>query len=178
MNYQTIAEIYDANDKIRDNLKQVLGDVTAEQAGNFPNGEKWSIANIVEHLSMVDYGMMRISAKLLNAAKEKGETSNGEAHISSDFLQKIAGARDMKVEAPETVVPSGDRSIEESLSKMDENRKGLNELRPLFEKVGCDGFTFPHPAFGQLNSNEWLALLGGHEARHTAQIERLLKKMN
>lgn len=177
MGYKTIGELYEANEKFRGNLKEVVGNLTDEQANAFPVGEKWSISNIVEHLAMVDFGMTRICAKLLAGAREKGETSGGEAHITETFLQKTAGARDTKVDAPETVVPSGNQSIAESLAKMDENLKTLNELRPLFETVGCEGFTFPHPAFGPMNSNEWLLLLGAHEARHTAQIQRLLEKI-
>ena len=37
-----------------------------------------------------------------------------------------------------------------------------------------DTHKFPHPFFGELSATEWLVLLGGHEARHTAQIERIL----
>ncbi len=177
MNYQSIDDIYTANDKIRENLKQVLSKVSEEQARALPEGETWSIAKIAEHLSMVDGGLMRICAKLLNGAKEAGLSSNGEVNVRPEIQQKFAGARDMKLDAPETVQPVANQTIAESLAKMDENQKGLNELRPLFESVGCDGFTFPHPAFGDMNSNEWLALLGGHEARHTAQIQRLLEKM-
>jgi DinB superfamily len=178
MNYQSIEDIYTANDKIRENLKQVLSNVSDEQAGVLPEGETWSIANIAEHLSMVDFGMMRICAKLLNGAKDAGLSSNGEINVRSDIQEKFAGAKDIKVDAPETVQPRANQTIAESLAKMDESRRSLNELRTLFESVGCEGFTFPHPAFGDLNSNEWLVLLGGHEARHTAQIQRLLDKMN
>jgi hypothetical protein len=127
---------------------------------------------------MVDDGMMRICAKLLNGAKEAGLSSDGAVNVRSEIQQKFADARDMKLDAPVTVQPVANQTIPESLAKLDENRKSLNELRPLFETVGCDGFTFPHPAFGDLNANEWLALLGGHEARHTAQIQRLLEKIN
>lgn len=177
MNYQTIEGIYEANDNIRGNLKQILSNIPDDLATRLPDGEKWTIANVVEHLALVENGMMRISVKLLNAANEKGEKSDGKANISDEFLQKIAGARDIKVEAPDTVAPNGNLSIADSLSKMEESRKSMNDLRPMFETVGCDGFTFPHPAFGQMNANEWLVLLGGHEARHTAQIVRFLDKL-
>jgi hypothetical protein len=59
---------------------------------------------------------------------------------------------------------------------MDENRTRLAELRPLFDSVDCSGHTFPHPAFGDLTAHDWLALLGGHETRHIAQIGRVSGK--
>ncbi len=177
MNYQTIDEIYAANGKIYEKLKQLVSNLSDEQANFLPEDEKWTVAKIVEHISMVENGMMRICAKLLKEAQEKGETSDGKANITPDFLQKISGARDQKFDAPERVHPEGNQTIAESLDKMDENHKTLEEMRPLFESVGCSEFKFPHPAFGPLNANEWLALLGGHEMRHSQQIKNLLEKV-
>ncbi|MEP6903028.1 MAG: DinB family protein, partial [Actinomycetota bacterium] len=75
MNYQTISEIYDANDKIRGKLKSVIANLTDEQANTLPDGEKWTVAAFVEHISIVDEGITRISAKLLNEAKANGKTA-------------------------------------------------------------------------------------------------------
>lgn len=176
MNYQTIDEVYAANDKIRENLKQLISNLSDEQANFLPEGEKWTVAKIAEHLSIVENGMMRISAKLLNSAKEKGKISDGKANITGEFLQKLSGAREQKFEAPEMVVPTGNQTIAESLAKMEENRKDLEKLQPLFESVESSDFKFPHPIFGDLNATEWLAMIGGHEMRHTQQIAKLLEK--
>ena len=177
MNYQTISEIYDANDQIRGKLKSIIANLTDDQANTLPDGEKWTIAGFVEHIAIVDEGIMRISAKLLNAAKANGKQSDGTAKFSDEFAQKIAAGRDSKFEAPERVHPTGTITIAESLAKMAETRKSLEDLRPLFESVECAEVKFPHPAFGDLSSHEWLALLGGHEMRHIKQIEGLLAKI-
>jgi hypothetical protein len=177
MNYQTIDEIYAANEKFHENLKQTVASLSDEQANFLPEGEKWTVAKIVEHLSMVENGMTRICAKLLREAQAKGEISEGKANITEEFLQKLAGARRQKLEAPEIAHPSGNQTIAESLAKMDETRQNLEQMRSLFASVGCADFKFPHPAFGPLNANEWLALLGGHKSRHTQQIAGLLEKI-
>lgn len=175
MNYQTIADVYAANDKIREQLKETVGNLTDEQANAVPEDGKWTLAHLVEHISIVEDGMTRICAKLLNEAKEAGKTADGTVKMSGDFLQKAAGAREQKLEAPDRVHPTGNQTIAESLAKMEESRNRLNELRPLFETVECSDRKFPHPAFGELTAHEWLALVGGHELRHTAQIKRILK---
>lgn len=175
MNYQTIADVYEVNDKIREQLKETIGNLTDEQASALPEGEKWTIAQIVEHLSKVEDGITRISAKLLGKAQENAKTADGKIKISDEFLQNIARAKDQKFNAPEIVHPQGNQTISESLAKMEENRRRLNELRPLFESVECSGYKFPHPTFGELTAHEWLALVGGHEARHLAQIKRILE---
>jgi hypothetical protein len=177
MNYQTISDIYEANDRVRAKLKAVVSSVTDEQASALPDGEKWTIREFVEHIAIVDEGMTRICAKMLNAAKESGKSADGKAKFTEDFVQKITGGRDSKFEAPERVRPTGTKSIAESLAKMDETRAKLEELRPLFESVECSDQKFPHPAFGDMTAHEWLALLGGHEARHIKQIEGVLAKI-
>lgn len=174
MNNQTIADVYAANDKIREQLKEIVENLTDEQSSAVPEEGKWSVAQLVEHIAIVEDGMTRICRKLLNQAKETGKTSDGSINISGDFLQKAEGARDIKLQAPEMVHPKSNQTITESLAKMEENRKNLDELRPLFESVECSDFKFPHPAFGDLTAHEWLALIGGHEARHIAQIKRIL----
>jgi uncharacterized damage-inducible protein DinB len=177
MNYQNISEIYEANDKIRTKLKETVSDLTEEQANFLPEGEKWTVANLVEHIAIVENGITRISAKLLTEAQAIGAKAGGEAKISENFVQKVSWGRTQKFEAPERVHPTGNLTIVESLAKLDENRPKLEELRPLFESVECSDFKFPHPAFGDMSAHEWLALIGGHELRHIQQIKNILRQI-
>jgi uncharacterized damage-inducible protein DinB len=178
MKYEKIAEIYEANDKIRENLRSVVSDLTAEQANFLPEGEKWTAAGIMEHLATVEEGMTKISARLLSKAKDEGKTSDGTAKMSESFTNKgvRAIAEGQKFVAPEMVHPRGTQTIAESLEKMETNRIYLNDLRKTFEEVDGTEYTFPHPAFGPMTAQDWLILLGEHEKRHTKQIERILAK--
>jgi hypothetical protein len=178
MNYQNIAEIYDSNDKIRENLKMTIEGLTDEQAAVVPEGEKWSLAQLVEHIAIVEDGMTQICRKLLLKAQTEDKKSDGTATISESFLIKGVEAAGLKFEAPERVRPTGTKTIAESLAKMEENRENLKKLRPLFETVDGTEHKFPHPFFGDLTAQEWLALIGGHELRHIRQIKNLLEKIN
>lgn len=175
MNYQNISEIYAANDQIREKLKAIVGILTDEQKNLLTEKGDWTVENIVEHIAIVQEGMMKICAKMLNEAKAKGASANGEAKISGEFLQKAAAGQTLKFEAPDRVRPSGKQTIAESFVKLDETKAKLEELRPLFESVECSDFKFPHPFFGDLTAHDWLALVGGHELRHIKQIEGILK---
>ena len=177
MNYQTISEIYEASDQIREKLKAMVGNLSDTQAETLPDGEKWTIKEFVEHIALVDGGITQISAKLLNAAKENGKITDGAAKFSDDFAERLAAKRDSKFEAPDRVRPTGTISVAESLAKMDETRRSLEQLKPLFESVECADVKFPHPAFGDLSSHEWLAIRVGHEMRHIKQIENMLGKI-
>jgi len=175
MNNQTISDIYATNDKIREQTKQLVANLSDEQKALLPDGEKWTIAHIIEHIAIVQDGMTKISAKLLTQAQAAGKTSDGAARLSENFAAKAAEAQQLKFEAPDRVRPTGNQSVAESLSKMDEAREELEKLRPLFESVECSDFKFPHPFMGDLTAHEWLTLIGGHEARHLRQIENRLQ---
>lgn len=177
MQLQTIAEIYEANDRIRAKLKETLAGVTNRQAAALPDGEKWSIAQIAEHVSMVGNGMHRICAKLLSKAEASGQLSDGTCDLNA-FSEKALGIADVKLEAPEIVQPTGTKSIAESLRSLDETQEAFNGLKPLFEKYDASEPKFPHPYLGDMTAVEWLAMYGGHEGRHLRQIRGLIEKLS
>ena len=178
MSQQTITEIYASNDRIREKFKGTLADLTESQLSTLPDGEKWTIAQIVEHVSIVENGITRICSKLLSSAKDNGHLSDGTVKMSNTFTEKSTAATDVKLEAPEMVHPSHGMTIAQSLAAIDEAHDKLNELRPLFEGYDCNTGKFPHPYFGDMSAAEWLLLVGGHEARHLKQIRLLAEKIS
>ena len=177
MNTQTIANIYADNDKIRKHFNETLAALTDREASSLPEGEKWTISQIVEHVSIVEDGITRLCSKLLSEAQAAGKGSDGTANISDGFMKKGEELARIKVEAPERVHPVGDKTIAESMAKLEENRTKLNELRPLFESCDCNENKFPHPFLGDISAGEWLTLIGGHESRHLRQIKNVLAKI-
>ncbi len=177
MKFETIADIYSANENARKNLNAVIDGISDEEAAVLPEGEKWTIGQIVEHLSMVDFGISRICAKLLEGAKAAGKPSDGTVNLSSDFREKLAAVGSVKVEAPERVQPTGTVSITEALDRMKANRPAIDAMRYDLEKYDLSEPKFPHPYFGEITAAEWLIVAGGHEQRHAAQIEKILVKI-
>lgn len=177
MRYNTIAEIYSANEKAREQLKATVSKISDGEAAILPDGEKWTIQKIVEHLSMVDFGISRICATLLDNAKAAGKSSDGTVSVSEDFYAKAAGVGNVKIEAPERVQPTGEVTIAESLERMKTNQPAVELMRADLEKYDLTEPKFPHPYFGEINAAEWLIVKGGHEQRHTAQIERLIARI-
>jgi hypothetical protein len=175
MQYKTIAEIYEANDRVRAELKRTIASLTDEQASALPDGEKWTVSQILEHISIVGDGMGRVCNKLLRKAESKGMQAQGSANLSDGFIQKSSELAAAKIEAPELVHPTGSVSIAESLAKLDHNRSRLDELRPLFESHDAETLKFPHPFLGELSAAEWLTMIGEHEARHLDQIKKRLQ---
>lgn len=177
MKYESIADIYSANSKIREGLEIVLGGVSPEESGKTPDEGGWSIRQIVEHLALVGGGAARICSKLLDGARADNKPSDGSFTLSDDFNRLSDTASESRLQAPERVQPAGTLSIPESLESLAEARSAVEALRPDMEKLDLSGHTFPHPFFGDLTAAEWLVIAGAHELRHTLQIQRVLEQI-
>ncbi len=177
MNYENIDDIYSANHTFRDKLAATLAEISPDEATALPEGEKWSIQQIVEHLSMVDFGISRICMKLLDASKADGKTSDGSFALTVNFDERASEIAGLKVEAPERVHPTGDVDIAEALERMDANREAFDSMKNDFEHFDFSTHKFPHPFFGDLTAGEWLVMAGLHQKRHTRQIEKLLARV-
>ena len=175
MIYQNVGEIYEAIDKTRNHLKQKVSGLTSEQhaARQDADEKQWSVGEIVEHLATVEAGILRIIDKLLGSADDENVKWNGTFDAPLSFVEKALGAKDQKFEAPKMIHPTGAQTITDSLAKLEENRRLLVEMRARLEAVDVSSATFPHPFFGALNAYEWLVVVGLHERRHLAQIERI-----
>ena len=170
----TVAEAFASNDKVHEKLKALVGNLTSEQVSQrSASQDNWSVAEIVEHVSIVEAGITGLCSKLLQRAKDESKTSDGRIRLSDEFLEGGEKSLSAKWQAPERVRPTGTKTIDESLAVMDSTRTKLEELRPLFEQYSSEA-TFPHPFLGELTAAEWLCLIGGHEVRHMRQIKRIL----
>jgi hypothetical protein len=177
MDYQTIDEIYAVNDRIRDHLAEMINGINVEELKTLPDGEKWSVEQIIEHVTIVEDGMFRICRKLLTQAQESGIKASGEIQISDAFRSYSENIDTAKLEAPERVWPTGERSVEECQAKMNENKTAFETLLSLFKEFDGIELKFSHPYFGPLSAQEWLVLAGEHMRRHTRQIEKLVEKI-
>jgi hypothetical protein len=176
MIYNSVAEIFEMIDKTRNELKQRVSGLTDEEK-NFRAGdnESWSVAEIVEHLVTVEGGVVKLTAKLLTKAEADGIKSDGRLDPPVSFVEQAKSIENRKLQAPERIHPQGAQSIDDSLTKLDENRRLLNELRPRIEMTDSSNTAFPHPFFGNINLYQWLVMIGMHEARHLKQIEGILQ---
>jgi len=177
MRYADMDAIFTANAEIRERFLHLLSGVSDHEADIAPDGEKWSIKQVVEHVAMVDQGVVRICGKLISEAKEVGKMSNGTISISAEFQSAVETLGKEKLEAPTQVQPKGETAIPAALQQLKDNENALESMRDDLNTYDLAEPKFPHPYFGGLTAVEWLILAGGHKMRHARQIEDLLSKI-
>jgi hypothetical protein len=174
MAYQSVAEILEAIDETRLRLRQRVEGLSAAQENFRPSPDAWSVAEIVEHLTIFEERMSRLFAMMIKKSESEAARAAGQSFRPVSLDQFIERSRKEKYTAPETVRPSGNVPVTDSLARMRRSRAELHQLRPHLESRDLSVMTYPHPAFGALDLYEWLALIGMHEDRHLSQIESVM----
>jgi hypothetical protein len=177
MDFRSIPEIYEHIDRTRTRLFLVVEGLSEEQQGYTPAPDRWSVTELVEHLSIVEGNVAGLLDKLLGKAEESGAGSVVVGDIEPVSIEEfIERTRGVKLEAPERIRPTG-VSLADSLARLRESRAALHTLRPRIERADGRAIRFPHPAWGPLDLYQWLLFVGAHEDRHLAQIEALKETM-
>jgi hypothetical protein len=177
MIYQNTDEIFTMLEKVRGKMLARVAELSDAEANFRPAPDAWTATEIVEHIGIVERGII----KLLNRLTEKAEAENiapiegGQFSEPVSFVKFAELTAGVRIEAPEAMRPTGSETIAASISVLNANREMLSALRPRLEKVNLSEAKFPHPAFGAINGYYWLALLGTHEARHLQQLETAVK---
>jgi len=176
MMYTSVPQIFETIDATRQRIYERAESLGDEQLRARHTPDAWSVAEIIEHLSLIEgrlLGMMKIM--LTKAEKASAETNAVPVEMKPFSLaQFVERARCEKYSAPESAHPSGKEAVPDMLARMRQTREELHGLSPRIEAVDLSTFVYPHPVFGPLNFYQWLAFIGIHEERHLAQIEKSL----
>jgi uncharacterized damage-inducible protein DinB len=173
MIYHTISDILAANEQSQARFTAAISNLTEAQANFRPDENQWTIAEIVEHVSIIDNNVLRLTHKLLKEAESALKPPKADLNLGHTSLDENGHQRPGQFPAPDRVWPQGGAHIEDSLAKMRASLAGFAEIQARLEAVDLSEQTFPHPFLGPINAYQWMVLLGEHEDRHRGQIERL-----
>ena len=161
---KAIAYLQETRTKV---LKSIEG--VSEAQWTFKAGpDRWSIAEVAEHIALSESLIMgMIQGQMLQAPPRQG------AGIPDEKL--IAGLTDrtQKAQAPEVLKPVNKWATKEALVKDFNTARDATIAFVKTSKEDLRAHAAPHPAFGPLDVHQWLLLIAGHSARHTAQIEEV-----
>lgn len=175
--YNSVAEIYEAIDDTRARLVGAVEHLTDEQLAFRPSPEKWTVAELVEHLSITERRVARMLGALVGKLEPEAAREEGSTFAPVSVAEFVERAVREKYTAPEEIRPKG-APLPASLASLGDSRAAIHALRPRVERVDGTRAHFPHPAWGPLDLYQWLAFVGLHEQRHLSQIKALKATMN
>jgi|SRR4051812_34410473 uncharacterized damage-inducible protein DinB len=176
MMYTSVPQIFATIDETRERIYERARGLNDEQFNARQNAGAWSVAEVVEHLTIIEgrlLGMMKLMLTKAEGATPKSDSASSEMQPFSleHFVERASRE---KYSAPEHLHPSGKENPADLLARMQQTRDELHSLSPRIEATDLSMVVYPHPAFGPLNFYQWLAFIGIHEERHLAQIEKIL----
>src|SRR4051812_22524120 len=171
MMYTSVPHIFETIDSTRERIYKRAEDLNDDELHARPNPDAWSVAEIIEHLTLIEGRLLGMMKMMLVKAEGASPASNAAPIEMKPFSleQYVERARREKYSAPESVHPSGKEALSDILATMRQTREELRSLKPRIEATELSAFVYPHPVFGPLNFYQWLAFIGIHEERHLAQ---------
>ncbi len=164
-------EVIDYLDLHRAELESAVHAVPAALRSKEPAAGRWSVAQIVEHLTLVEARVGQSISDQIAAAKAAGlphETERSPVVPTLDVSSLLD--RTTPITAGEASQPTAGLSAESAIARLNEQRAALRAVVHGADGLALGTVTREHPRLGVLNMYQWLVFLGAHERRHAAQI--------
>jgi uncharacterized damage-inducible protein DinB len=172
-----IREILTCLDVELETLRAAVDAVPPARRGERPAADRWSVAEVLEHLAMVEEVVLKACSRQLDAARAAGlpRETDGSSVLQSLPPERVAN-REQTLVAPDRLQPKGlDASV--AWANIESTRARFNDFVRSCDGLALGHVSFPHPAFGPLNLYQWLLFAAGHHARHAAQIREIAAQL-
>lgn len=167
-----LAELLDELRNGRAALGDALATVPDAERRTRPAPGRWSAAEVVEHLVMVETRIAGLLAAQLAGAPVRADAAVPDAS-ACQIDRALLRDRTRTIDAPAPVMPSGALDPDDGWTQLGRVRAELETTVRAADGRALDAVSLPHPFLGSLNLYQWIDFIGGHEARHTAQLREV-----
>jgi uncharacterized damage-inducible protein DinB len=171
-----LQEIIHHLDTHRAALKTAVDDTPPSLRTKRPGPDRWSVAEILEHLAIVEASIGNTIAGKLAAARAAGLGQDIETTpvVPTVDMARLLD-RNTRLVAGTAAEPTGTRDDKTSWTTLVTLRDGLKATLREADGLALGDLTWSHPRLGTMNGYQWLLFLGAHEGRHAAQIEEVMR---
>lgn len=137
-----------------------------------PGADRWSAAEVIAHLSMVETAVLKGAKKLFQSDPQPVPFWR-RLHLPP----KLSEYRWLRARTPIPLDPS---LVGEKATMLEQFRALRAETLAFLEaQRGRDlrRWRWPHPFFGSLNGESWFKMIAHHEIRHTKQLREIVKSL-
>lgn len=157
----------------RDHLLHAINGVDDAALDRKGDSGGWSVAEVLEHLRLVEEGSVKLFERRLQRAREQG-LGPADAHETGEGDD--INLPEAPFGAPEVVRPAPGVSGRAVIAGLEASRQALRRLVAEAAPFDLSKVTGRHLVLGELDFYKWVRFIGVHERRHLRQIERILKR--
>lgn len=152
----------------RKQFLDIVTTVSVEQLRYKPAPNRWSIAEIAEHLTLVEDSVFQAA----QAALQKPVSEPNPA--LDEKIQQGGASRARRVNAPEGFVPTGRWTKAADLAGEFKSRRDRNIEFVQTTSADMRRHALPHPALGPLDAYQWFLFAAAHADRHIQQMREVM----
>lgn len=171
-----LREIATVLNDVRAELAGVVASAPAEAMVGAPGDDRWSGAQVLQHLGKVEGSTAKFLEGVFAKALADGlhaDAATGSVLASLDRFQVSDGTLRPLV-APERLRPDQQPDPAAAWASLVAVRERTYRAYATVDGRALGNVVAPHPIFGPLNAYEWLLFVGKHEHRHLGQLRRTL----
>ena len=172
-----IEELVSYLDRQRADLLRAASTLPRARWTEQPAPGRWSVAELLEHLQMVERGCAGVIAKRATEARAAGHPAETATSSTLDTPEpEDLLNRSKRLEAPARVAPTGKLSGEDALAALDVSRAELRAAIAVADGLALGSIRHTH-RLGELDLYQWMQFVGQHEARHVAQMVEIVSEL-
>jgi uncharacterized damage-inducible protein DinB len=157
-------------DDHRAELDRAIDSVPPDLRETRPAPDRWSVAEIVEHVAIVEERIRKLLTGQVEAAKAAGPGAEHEARAVPTFDERRILDRSRKITAHESLLPRSGMSAAAARAKLAEQQEAMRDFVRSTDGLALEGVIVQNPVLGPLNIHQWMMFVAGHEVRHAEQI--------
>jgi hypothetical protein len=169
------SELLQHLDAQHERMRRAVERVPRERRSEKPSPDRWCVAEVVEHLSIVETRIGRVFTAKVEEARAAGnlvqETDDSPVVGTVDMDRVLDRTR--RIVAAEPSRPTGTLDADAAWAALERARQTLCDSVRAADGLALGAIVHPHPVLGPINMYQWIAFVGGHEARHAAQVIEL-----
>jgi hypothetical protein len=176
----SLADVFARLDRSRAELRGTLDVVPFQLRQHRPGTDRWSIAEVVEHLALVDEWYLSIIGDAIAEARRTRvavEEAEADQAVLPPPIEAMVADRTERRNAPESVRPTG-IDFDTAWGKAETARTAFRAALSSVHDVALSRVRFEHRRFGTLNALQCGVFLAAHESRHVAQIREIAAQLN
>ena len=174
-----LEEVLSYLDSERAALADAVALVPAELRDQPPGPDRWSVAQVLQHLGIIEKRIAMGVTKWVGDARAGGLGPEAETSSVLNSLDlALIGDRSKRRNAPEEVRPDGELDAASAWAALEKTRAALRAGVLPGDGLALSEVVQPHPVLGPINLYQWLLFVGAHEARHTGQVREIAAELN
>lgn len=160
--------LMEKNNQIREEIWKAVTGLTDEQLNQRETPDRWSIAQILEHLYNVEQGITERISKVVHENTPTPE------------IKPIQNATNRAYKRKSLSQPSDEfRAFESLKQKLGQSRQYLTQIIEKLTPEQWEQTSMPHPVFGEaMGLPQWIEFIGLHEQRHLEQILEVKRNLS